>query len=221
MTLMVWAGFLVLEAGLILWVDQPFTLWAAELPPWIRALSHHLTRAGDSLYSLVPLGLAAIALVTARAQAEGAQRERLGRWLGAVTFVFLAVALSGLAVDAVKAVVGRPRPVVFLTEGALWPQPFHMGFRYYSFPSGHADTLVALALSAGILWPRTGLPLLALALALSTTRLWVGAHYPSDVLGGAAMAVLTTRFLRDSFIRRGWLPAPDGAMVPPQEPFQS
>ncbi|TWB31902.1 phosphatase PAP2 family protein [Nitrospirillum bahiense] len=218
---MAWAGFLVLEAGLVLWIDRPFTGWAADLPPWIRALSHHLTRAGDSLYSLVPLGLAAIALVTARAQAEGAQRERLGRWLGAVVFVFLAVALSGLAVDAVKAVVGRPRPVVFLTEGAIWPQPFHMGFRYYSFPSGHADTLVALALSVGILWPRGRLGLLALALALATTRLWVGAHYPSDVLGGAATAVLTTRLLRDSFTRRGWLPAPDGAMVRPQEPFQS
>ncbi|MEE3623736.1 phosphatase PAP2 family protein [Nitrospirillum sp. BR 11752] len=213
-SILILAGFLALEAGLMLWVDRPFALWAAQLPHWVTAVSHHLTRAGDSLYSLVPLGLAALALTTARAQAEGTQRERLGRWLGAVAFVFLAVALSGLAVDGVKAVVGRPRPILFLSEGAMWPQPFHMGFRYYSFPSGHADTLVALALSIGILWPRHRRALVGLALALATTRLWVGAHYPSDVVAGAAVAVLTTRPLRDLFIRRGWLPAPNGAMVP-------
>nr|WP_281384648.1 phosphatase PAP2 family protein [Nitrospirillum iridis] len=204
----------------MVWVDRPFTLWAATLPAGIKSLSHRLTLAGDSLYSLLPLGLGAIALMTARAQAEGVQRERLGRWLTMVAFVFLAVALSGLAVDAVKAVVGRPRPQVFLAEGDYLPQPFHMGFRYYSFPSGHANTLVALALSVGVLWPRGRLPLLLAALALATTRLWVGAHYPSDVVAGAVLAALTTSLLRDRFIRRGWLPAPDGVMVPAEESRQ-
>ncbi|MDE1146041.1 MAG: phosphatase PAP2 family protein [Azospirillaceae bacterium] len=211
--ILAWGGFLVLEAALMLWLDRPFTLWAATLPAEVKALSHRLTVAGDSLYSLVPLGLAVIALATARAQAEGTQRQRLGQWLAMAAFVFLAVALSGLMVDAIKAVVGRPRPVLFLSQGIFLPQPFHMGFRYYSFPSGHADTLVSLALSVGMLWPRAKAPLLALALALATTRLWVGAHYPSDVLAGAAVAVVITGLLRDSFTRRGWLPAPDGAMV--------
>ncbi|WP_049974711.1 phosphatase PAP2 family protein [Azospirillum sp. B4] len=151
-------GFLILEAALVLWVDRPFTLWAAGLTPMVRNVSRHLTLAGDSFYSLLPLGLAAIALAVARLRATGDRRRHLNRQFAMVAFVFLAVALSGLAVDGVKAVVGRPRPQLFLTDGSYLPQPFHMGFRYYSFPSGHANTLVALALAAGCLWPRHACP---------------------------------------------------------------
>ncbi|WP_376739219.1 hypothetical protein [Azospirillum sp. B4] len=45
----------------------------------------------------------------------------------------------------------------------------------------------------------------------------MGAHYPSDVLAGMAVAVVTTRLLHASFTRRGWLAARDGVMVAHRE----
>jgi decaprenylphosphoryl-5-phosphoribose phosphatase len=64
-----------------------------------------------------------------------------------------------------------------------------------SFPSAHASTSFA---AAG-LYARLGLPapaLYALAMCLSASRLYLGVHYPSDVLAGAALGSMVARGLR-------------------------
>jgi len=96
---------------------------------------------------------------------------------------FLGLALGGAAALnlVAKAALGRPRP-------ALWPSLAPE--TSFSFPSGHAMGSAALALAVGLLLARSrwrGLawvlgPLLALGVGLS--RMYLGVHYPSDVVAG-------------------------------------
>lgn len=56
-----------------------------------------------------------------------------------------------------------------------------------SFPSGHAATAAAFALGVALESPRTGAAVAPLAAAVAFSRLHIGVHWLSDVVGGAAL----------------------------------
>jgi membrane-associated phospholipid phosphatase len=82
-----------------------------------------------------------------------------------------------LANTAVKQLVRRPRPDL----GPELP-PLSSTISSLAYPSAHAATSFA---AAGALGP--SLPLYAAAGAMALTRPYLGVHYPSDVLAGAAL----------------------------------
>ena len=59
-----------------------------------------------------------------------------------------------------------------------------------SFPSGHASA--AFACATVIYWasPRAGIPAFVLAALVAWSRVYVGVHWPSDVLGGYLLGAL-------------------------------
>jgi undecaprenyl-diphosphatase len=61
-----------------------------------------------------------------------------------------------------------------------------------SFPSDHATLGFAVAVLVWRYNHRAGIALLFLALVLAFARVFVGAHYPFDVFGGAALGALTS-----------------------------
>jgi membrane-associated phospholipid phosphatase len=101
---------------------------------------------------------------------------RRGRWLRASAAVAGAYVLN----QAIKVAVRRPRPDL---PGAGQLGRVHMQL---SFPSAHATTSLCGARvlhAAGA----PAAPLYGLAAALCLSRLYLGVHYPSDVLGGALL----------------------------------
>jgi undecaprenyl-diphosphatase len=93
-------------------------------------------------------------------------------------------------VQYVKVVVAHPRPFRVLPEVvALIPDQGG-----YSFPSMHTALTVAVAVSVLVHHRRLGLLLLLFALLVGISRIYVGVHYPVDVLVGGligwALAVL-------------------------------
>lgn len=129
----------------------------------------------------------------------GALLALLGRRRELVALA-LAVGATQAVVAAVKLLVARPRPprTDALVEAAG-----------YAFPSGHAATaatlygVLALAAATGLRGRLRAavLALLgALVVAIGLTRIYLGAHYPSDVLAGwlvgAAIAAAAWRLAR-------------------------
>ena len=92
---------------------------------------------------------------------------------------------ADLLVLAIKAEVERRRPSIAVSQA----DPL-MGAGGWSFPSGHAATAFAGAVALTYLW-RQGAPLFfLLAAAIAFSRVYVGVHYPGDVLVGAAIGTV-------------------------------
>ena len=157
------------------WVVHP------QPPPWdvaiLEAIHAHASPERDRIaVKITDLGTwAGVAPVSIALGVFLAVRRRVSQ----LVFVLLAMVGEGLLNDAAKAFYGRERPALWNTATrSMW----------FGFPSGHAMASMALGTVLVVLTWRTRLrwPVLAFAvllvLAVSGSRLYLGVHYPSDVV---------------------------------------
>jgi membrane-associated phospholipid phosphatase len=116
------------------------------------------------------------ALGLAGALVDAPRRER---WLRGMLVGPAAVGIN----YAVKLAVRRPRPRLRRLP------PLGSAPSSLSFPSAHATSSLAAATAYGRVAPGTRVPFYGLAAAISLTRPYLGMHYPSDVLAGAALGL--------------------------------
>jgi membrane-associated phospholipid phosphatase len=128
---------------------------------------------------------------------------RLG-WFGFARMVglYAAPGLAGWCASILKHEIGRPRPHLALAEqfargdcSTAWGE----AQRLHGFPSGHAATVAAIAVvlaSWAMAWPepwrrRVAIAMLVLGMLLvGLARVYAGAHYPLDVLGGYLLGIV-------------------------------
>ncbi len=169
-------GFSLLALSLLWSAGQRVDAWAflfinlrGRHPRWLDVLMGGVTQIGNFIF------IAALAAIFFLA---GDHLSAYGLILGALTL--------WLMVELVKLLVRRRRPFIRLTQARI------VGRRAIgrSFPSGHTSqaffmaTLLAGYFHAGV-WAVC--LLYAVALAVGVTRMYVGAHYPRDVLAGAIL----------------------------------
>ena len=166
--------------GLIAWlvsqpgippIDTATTAFLHGLAsPTLDALMDAATFLGSSPVLAAVVGLAVVLLVVRRRRAEA---------------VFIVIALVGTLVlnDWLKLLVQRPRPGFDWAE--VWPET--------GFPSGHSmNSFVVYLAIALVIWRlggrRVGIVALVLAIVLvvsvGISRIYLGAHWLSDVIGG-------------------------------------
>jgi undecaprenyl-diphosphatase len=196
------ATIAVIVAAVVL-VDSWAITHRRGLPNSIIRVFQWITEFGRSGWYLFPAGFLLLAIAAAAS-------PRLGRvTYGVLTavaarigFVFLAIGVPGLFVAIIKRVIGRARPLHFDGVGSLDFAPFAWRADYASLPSGHATTACAAAVALGALFPQARTILWIFAGAIALSRVVVGAHYPSDVLAGAAVGSLGALLVRGWFAQR-------------------
>ncbi|MBU1661984.1 MAG: phosphatase PAP2 family protein, partial [Chloroflexi bacterium] len=140
--------------------------------PWLDTLMVGITQTGGGLTAMVFLGLV-----------YWLHRRGAERWAWGAAISYLgAISLNG----ALKGLFARPRPAIF---------PPLIAVHTYSFPSGHTVTAVSLyGFIAFVLWMSGYKPWAILAggwvFLITLSRVYLGVHYPSDVLGGIAFGGL-------------------------------
>ena len=102
-------------------------------------------------------------------------RKELAELAVRIMFILL---LSQLLVHLVKRLVNRPRPYKTF-ENVISKHPPNCK---YSFPSGHTSTAFALAIALASTIPGTGIVAYSIASMVGLSRIYLGVHYPTDVI---------------------------------------
>ncbi len=163
-----------------------------------------------ALAPLAPLGFAVGGALTTE---DAQQRNQL--YANAMESCGAYMLCMGVTMG-LKAVVDRPRPWVRYEGDLVCLQPV----RSASFPSGHTSSVFVTATSLSLIYPRwyVAVPAYLWAGSVAFSRLYVGAHYPTDVLTGAALGTgcaLLAHWLRQRICQQHpELYPPEAVMLP-------
>ncbi|MDO0930015.1 phosphatase PAP2 family protein [Streptomyces sp. TG1A-8] len=160
---------------------------AHRSPAWLDGLV--------SAWSTYGLGLFAVLMVVGwwRARHAGARAAVVA--LAAPVTVVVAYAVN----DALKLVVREDRPCQSLRVVTLEACPAPGD---WSFPSNHAAIAAAAAVALLFVSRRLGTVAAVAAVVMAASRIWVGAHYPHDVVAGLAVGAVVAMLLTAAVRRR-------------------
>jgi undecaprenyl-diphosphatase len=145
--------------------------------PTMRNLMHNVSFFGDWPSHLV-VGLLLLGI---------AWQRHSKKWMRIFLSMLVAMAIAGVAGTVIKRTIPRARPSV-KTE-LRWGGP-RFSTKYHSFPSGH---VVASTAFFGVLVfarRRVGLACLPIPILIGLSRMYLGAHYLSDVVCAAVLGIL-------------------------------
>lgn len=147
--------------------------------PLIDQIGDAGNRLGDGLtLVLISLGIGAVGF-----------RLAWPSWKSACIHTLLAHGVAGLFAQILKHTIGRPRPRLMLGQNWDMAPSFESGFD--SFPSGHATASFAVATVLAHYFPKGKMVWFGLAAFVGTCRVIKGSHFPTDVLGGVLVGIVT------------------------------
>ncbi len=111
----------------------------------------------------------------------------------------LSLLISHIPVAISKKMYPRKRPYLSLPDTNIGDNPL----KDHSFPSGHTTAVFSIVTPLILLNPFIGIFLLVAALLVAVSRMYLGLHYPSDVLAGMILGISSSffsLFLVNSFV---------------------
>jgi len=155
----------------------------------VRTLMQNVSRFGD-WPSHVALGLLLLGIALSRGSKK---------WTHIVLSMLLAMAIAGLAGHVIKRGVPRARPSV--KSELRWGGP-RFSTKYHSFPSGHVAASMAFFGVLIFARRRIGLACLPIPILIGCSRMYIGAHYLSDVVCAAVLGILCAAVVAHLLLRQ-------------------
>lgn len=151
----------------------------------------NITELGDSLWyfvlSLVSFLLSLFLLkITKNRHRENYKKLRIYS-----IFLFVIIFLSGLLTQILKHIVGRPRPNYAILENYQGFEFFNFNSSFHSFPSGHTSTIFVVAFFLSMLLPKIRFFFIVFASIVAFSRVAIGAHFLTDVIGGILVSYIS------------------------------
>ncbi len=188
-------------------MDRAVFARLAGARPLLDPILPGLSRAGD--HGLLWWGTA-VALGVSRG------RRRRGAVRGMVALGLASATANGPA----KMVFRRDRPD---RHGIPLRRRLRRDLTTFSFPSGHAASAAAFATAVAMDAPVAAIPVGIIATGVAFSRVYVGVHYPSDVLAGVAIGVSAALVTSKIMPRRPYRPVrarPASTRVPALRPAE-
>jgi membrane-associated phospholipid phosphatase len=121
------------------------------------------------------------------------------KWTRIFLAMLIAMAIAGVTGHVIKRTVPRPRPSVHAEM--RWGGP-RFSSKYHSFPSGHVGASTAFFCTLLFASRRVGLACLAIPTLIGFSRMYIGAHYLSDVICAAVLGLLCALIVSRMMLQR-------------------
>ena len=130
-------------------------------------------------------------------------------------FSFVGLIITGIITQIIKHIVGRPRPNYSMESGFYEFDLINFNSYFHSFPSGHASTIFLVAFVFSLLTPKIRYIYFIFASIIAISRVVVGAHYFTDLLGGFIVAIIGFKITKYIFekINKSYTPKLLGSLA--------
>ncbi|WP_096704555.1 phosphatase PAP2 family protein [Magnetospirillum sp. 15-1] len=186
-------------------LDRPLARWLkAHVSGEFEGFWKTVTHLGLGGVWMIPAGVLTLGLILSALAAPGLEkRARLRRAAWVPGFLFLSMAVSGIAGNIIKMLVGRTRPAALFDSNVYDFVPLTRGYLTNSFPSGHSQASFAAMTALALIFPRYDLAFFTVALLVALSRILTTVHFLSDVVAGAWLGTMVTLALHSLLTKRG------------------
>ena len=199
------AATIIATAIAITWLDHPLALYLHQFAQtgWFRFFVRITDLANGAIWYSFAAVMIAVTLARRKLTPAAMPSPKFTQHVRAWAFMVVAMATSGVILNLIKVTVGRERPRVLFADGDAAYTPFTLDVDASSFPSGHTQSICAAMLALAFVFPPARYLCLIVAVAVSASRVIIGAHYLGDVIGGAFVGIAAVILWRAWFEKNG------------------